>query len=209
MHERNNKIRRLRKQNFRLAGLICLVGLVLVFLKTLLDSLLPEAAGITLLAVEQILLAWMVYQLGTYVRNFGKSTTRVFATVLVGVILFKLVYSLVLILEPKLQYQGLILLFNTLFISLYFIIGRQLYTIQNDFVGGLKYIGVLFIGKSIFIFLALLVSVAMTYLVTTVAGNSVVHILWLTSNFFTVFIDFAIYYILFKIFSNAYLMPSR
>lgn len=203
------KISRLKNQNFRLAGIACLVGLILVFLKSLLATLLPEAAGIALLSVEQILLIWVVYQFGLYIRNFGKSVTCVFATIFAGVIFFKLIYSLILIFMPELQYQGLMLLFNTLFISLYFIIGRQVLSVRNDFVGGLKYVGVLFVGKSIVILLGLLVSVAMTYLATATSAKSAVNILWLVANFFSVFMDFAIYYILFKIFSNAYMMPRK
>lgn len=199
----------LNNQKFRLLKTICLIAILLVLSKNLVAPYLTDALGLMVQAAELLILSWIIYQLGIYTCNFGKSTIKVFTTLFAGIIILKLGYSVLIVYMPQFQYQGLMLLFSTLFISLYFIIGRYIRDIRYDFVGGLKYVGILFIAKSIIIFAGLLISVAITYLIINSVQKSIVTGLWLTSNFLSIFVDFATYYILFKIFSNADLMPSN
>lgn len=199
----------LKNQNFRIIKYICLVAIVLILTKNLMAPHLTEDLSLLVLGVEQLILAWIVCQLGIYASNFDESRVKVFASILAGVIAIKLGYGILITYMPHLQYQGLMLLLNTLLISLYFITGKYIRAIQHDFVGGLSYVGVLFIAKSIIILAGLLISVVMTYFVMSGVQKSIITGLWLTSNFLSIFVDFATYYILFKIFSNADLMPSN
>ena len=190
----------LRKQNFRLIGWVCLVGALLVLVKTFFAAALSAPLTTGILVCEHLTLAWVMYQLGIYVNNFDKSPMRVYMIVFVVIILSKAAYILTVSSGILPRYQGAMLLFNTLYISLYLISGRYIMRIDNDFVGGLKYIGVLFITKAIVIFVRLLASVAETY--TPVISN-IGRMGILATELLLLFVDFAILYILFKIFRKA------
>ncbi len=203
MQKEHYEYQPLRKQNFRLIGWVCLIAILFVLTKTFFTSSLPETVAIAALAIEQLMLAWVIYQLGIYTDNFDESSAHAYTTIFAYIILLKLAYSIVITYSPQFQYMGLMLLFNTLFISLYFFVGRAIMALQNDFVGGLKYIGILFVAKAGVIFVGLLTSVGMAYLVDGIIPKSIVNIIWIVTNYLTLFIDFAIFYILFKIFRKA------
>ena len=206
MQKEHYEYQPLKKKNFKLIAWICFIAILFVLTKTFFTSSLPETVAIAALAIEQLMLVWVIYQLGIYADNFDESPTHAYTTIFAYIILLKLAYSIVITYWPQFQHMGLMLLFNTLFISLYFFVGKTIMALQNDFVGGLKYIGILFIAKAAVIFIGLLTSVAMTYLAGGIIPKGIVNIMWIATNYLTLFIDFAIFYILFKIFRKADLM---
>lgn len=196
----------LNKQNFRLVSIVCIACVLFILTKTFFATTLPAPLTTIVVVCEQLIFAWILFQLGKYIRNFEESPARTYIMLFIGIILIKALYITLVFFLPQIRYNGLMLLFSTLYLSSFLIIGKQLTGIANDFVGGLKYIGILFIVKSIIIFIRLLASTSVTYL--PIVRNIGTIAIWGT-ELLMLFIDFAIFYILFKIFSSANLMRSK